>query len=201
MLTLFSLGAGGIDWAIRERLALPQTRSDLDAMDSARLLVLIPSGSRNVATNDSFDGQNSEFAHLHASVLKHWAEGGRNLRGKVEGDEMRAQRGDRIAQDLEPCLCAQCEENSLVRDTLQIHMLASPSLKCNWSLVGVGPYILHDHIVCGDAISRNEEESLVVHLVEITDFSTGDQGQRTLEICVCKCVRHDYNDCNDNLGM
>jgi hypothetical protein len=43
---------------------------------------------------------------LHASVLKDWPKRRGDLGREVEGNEMRAQRGDSIGQDLEPCFCA-----------------------------------------------------------------------------------------------
>lgn len=59
-----------------------------------------------------------------------------------------------------------------------------------WRIQDVEPYILHDHIVRGDAISRNEKKSLVVDFVQIAHFAPSNQGQRTLEIRVCKCLGH-----------
>lgn len=72
-------------------------------------------------------------------------------------------------------------------------IVSESNMENYWHIQDVEPYILHDHIVCGDAISRNEEKSLVVDFVQIANFAPCNQGQRTLEIRVCKCLGHDCN--------
>lgn len=44
-----------------------------------------------------------------------------------------------------------------------------------WKFSGI-TYVLHDHIVGGDAISRDEEEGLFIDLEEVAHFSFGDLG-------------------------
>lgn len=44
-----------------------------------------------------------------------------------------------------------------------------------WEVSGI-TYVLHDHIVGGDAISRDEEEGLFIDLEEVAHFSFGDLG-------------------------
>lgn len=51
-------------------------------------------------------------------------------------------------------------------------------------------YILHDHIVGGDAIARNEEEGLVVNLVEVADLASGNEGEGTLQVNGSQSLRH-----------
>lgn len=55
-----------------------------------------------------------------------------------------------------------------------------------WGIV----YILHDHIVGGDAITRNEEEGLIVNFIEVADLASGDKGQGTLQICGGQSFSH-----------
>ena len=87
---------------------------------------------------------------------------------------MCAQGGDGLCQDLEPCLCAEGEEHAFIRNTLSI-LLDGKQI-----IIVIESYILHDHIVGGDAISRNEEQSLVVDIVQVTHFAPGDEGQCAL---------------------
>ena len=65
-------------------------------------------------------------------------------------------------------------------------MARQSQLQLNW----VGVYILHDHIVGGDAIARNEEEGLVVNLVEVADLASGNEGQSTLQVNGSQSLRH-----------
>lgn len=69
MLALLRLGARGIDWTIGESLALLQSRGDLDSVNSARLLVLVPGGAGDVSADDGLNGEDAELADLHAAVL------------------------------------------------------------------------------------------------------------------------------------
>lgn len=117
--TLLGLGAGGVDRAAGEGLALLQTGGDLDAVNGAGLLVFVPGGTGDVSANDCLDGENAQLAHLHAAVLQHRAQGLGDLGREIEGDEVGAQRGVGFSQGLEPCLCAESEKDSLVRDTLE----------------------------------------------------------------------------------
>lgn len=55
-----------------------------------------------------------------------------------------------------------------------------------WGIV----YILHDHIVGGDAIARNEEEGLIVDFIEVADLASGDKGQGALQICGSQSLSH-----------
>lgn len=57
-------------------------------------------------------------------------------------------------------------------------------------LAGGIVYILHDHIVGGDAIARNEEEGLIVNLIEVANLASGDKGQGTLQICGSQSLSH-----------
>lgn len=72
MFALFGFGAGSVDRAIGEGFALPQTRSYLDSVHGTGLLVLVPSGPSDVASDYGFNGKNLKLPHLHASVLKGW---------------------------------------------------------------------------------------------------------------------------------
>lgn len=118
MLTLLSLRAGGVDRSIKESLALLQPGSNLDAMHSTRLLVLLPRRTGNVSTNNSLDRKNLQLAHLHAPVLEHRPQRLGDLRREIESEEMRAQRGNGLGQGLEPGSCAESQEDAFVRDTL-----------------------------------------------------------------------------------
>lgn len=118
MLALFRLSAGSIDRAIGESLALLQAWGDLDAVNGAGLLVLIPGRAGDVSADNGLDGEDAELANLHATVLKNGAQGFGDLRRKVEGDEVCAQGGDGFLQSIEPCAGAEGEQNSLVRDSL-----------------------------------------------------------------------------------
>lgn len=51
-------------------------------------------------------------------------------------------------------------------------------------------YILHDHVVCGDAISCDKEQCLVIDFVQITHFSACNQLQGTLQVSLGKCFSH-----------
>lgn len=73
---------------------------------------------------------------------------------------MRAEGRDCVLQDLEPGFCAEGEEFAFIWDSLFIHS------KYETIVLGYGErYILHNHIVCGDAISRDKEEGLVIDFV------------------------------------
>jgi len=43
-------------------------------------------------------------------------------------------------------------------------------------------HILHDSIVGGDAVSRNEEKGITAQLVDISDLSSGKEREGALEI-------------------
>ena len=120
VLSQLSLGAWGVDGSIGERLALLQTRRHLDAMHGARFLVLFPGRTSDVPTNNGFNRKNTQLAHLHAAVLELGTKRLGDLRGKVESDKMGAQRRNSLCQDLKPGLCAKREQDSLVRNSLQI---------------------------------------------------------------------------------
>lgn len=120
VLAQLGLGAGCVDRTVGEGLALLQTRGDRQAVHSAGLLVLLPSGAGDVATDDGFDGEDAELADLHAAVLQHRAQRGGDLGGKIQREEVGAQTGDFLCQDVEPCLSAEGEEDALVRDSLYI---------------------------------------------------------------------------------
>ena len=100
-----------------------------------------------------------------------------------------------LFQGVEPCSCAEGEEDALVGDTLLI-VLASRSIVRYGETVAIaielwwGLYILHDHIVGGDAIARNEEEGLVVNLVEVADLASGNEGESTLQVNGSQSLRH-----------
>jgi hypothetical protein len=118
VLAQLGLGAGCIDRAIREGLALLQTRGYRQAVHSAGLLVLLPGGSGDVSTDNSLNWENAELADLHAAVLQHRAQRGGDLGREIEGEEVGAQTGDGLCQDLEPCPGAEGEQDSLVRNAL-----------------------------------------------------------------------------------
>lgn len=118
MLTLLCLCARSVDWTIGESLALLETWSDLDSVNSAGLLVFVPSGPGDISTDDGFDGENAELAHLHATVLKDGTQGLGDLRRKVESNEVCAEGGDGFLQSVEPCASAESEKNSLVGNAL-----------------------------------------------------------------------------------
>lgn len=138
VLALLRLGARGVDRSIRESLALLETCGDLDSVNGAGLLVLVPGGAGDVAADDSLDGENAELADLHAAVLEHGAQGFGDLRRQVEGDEVRAQRGDGFLQSVEPGASAEGEQNSLVGDSLLEKALSVISLGgfsgLNWAV-------------------------------------------------------------------
>lgn len=87
-------------------------------MHGSRLLVFIPGRPGEVSTDDGFDREDLELPHLHAPILERRPERFRNLRWEVEGDEVGAQVGDGLGEDVEPFLCAESQENAFVGDAL-----------------------------------------------------------------------------------
>lgn len=139
MLSLLCLCTWGVDRAIWDGFALLQPGSNLDSMHGTRLLVLLPRRSGDVSTNDSLNGKNLQLAHLHAPVLEHRPKRLWDLWREVEGEEMCAQRGDGLRQDLKPCLCAEGEKNALVRNTLLIYLVSyRPGM--NWGVGGMNTF-------------------------------------------------------------
>lgn len=118
MLALLRLRAGRIDRPIGEGFALTQTRRHGDAVHGTRLLVLLPGGTGDVTADDGLDGEDAQLAHLHAAVLQDGTQRLRDLRGQVEGEEVCAQGGDGVGEDLEPFLRAEGEEDAFVGDAL-----------------------------------------------------------------------------------
>lgn len=118
MFALLGLGARRVDRAIRESLTLLQSRGDRDPVHRPRLLVFLPGRSGDISTDDSLDGQNTQFAYLHATVLQHWPERLGNLGREIQSEEVCSQGGNGLCQDLEPGFCAEREEDSLIGDTL-----------------------------------------------------------------------------------
>lgn len=102
MLALLRLGTGSINRTIREGLALPQTLGDLDPVHGAGFLVLVPGGPGDVTADDGLNGEDLQLAHLHASVLEDGTQRLGDLRREVEGEEVGAERGDFVGEDLEP---------------------------------------------------------------------------------------------------
>jgi hypothetical protein len=90
-------------------------------MHGARFLVFLPRRTSNVTTNNGLNGQDAQFAHLHAPVLQHGTQRRGDLGREVEGEEVCAQRGNRFRQDLEPGSGAEGEENAFVRDALKLN--------------------------------------------------------------------------------
>jgi hypothetical protein len=43
-------------------------------------------------------------------------------------------------------------------------------------------YILHDNVVGGYPVTRDEEKCVLVHFVKISDFPTGDFMERTFQV-------------------
>lgn len=161
------LRAWGVDGPVGESLALPQSGGDLDAVHGARLLVLLPRRSGDVPAHDALDREHLQLAHLHAAVLQRRAEGRGDLGREVEREEVGAEGGDRVREDLQPGLGAEGEQDALVGDA-----------------------VLHDHVVRGDAVGRDEEERLVVHLVQVAHLAPRDEGQRALEVYRRECAGH-----------
>ena len=118
VLAQLGLGAGCVDRAVGESLALLQTRGDRQAVHSAGLLVLLPRGTGDVSTDNGLNGEDAELANLHAAVLQHRTQRCGDLGREIEGEEVGAQTGDGLCQDLEPCLGAESKKNALVRDAL-----------------------------------------------------------------------------------
>jgi len=118
VLAQFSLGTGRVDRAVGEGFALLQTSGDSQAVHSAGLLVLLPGGSGDVSTDDGLNREDTELAHLHAAVLQHRSQRGGDLGWEIEGEEMGAQTGDGLGQDLEPCLGTEGKQDALVRNAL-----------------------------------------------------------------------------------
>lgn len=187
MLPLLGLGARRVDRPVGERLALFQPRPDGDPMHRTGFLVLLPRRARDVSAYNGFDWKDLVFSNLHAPILQRWAQCLRNLRREVKRDEMRAEIRDGALQDLEPGFGAEGEEFAFVWDALDSLHLAPIFSRRNlwWSR-----YVFHDHIVCGDAVRRDEEERLVVNLVEIAHFASRDQRQSAVEIGFCQCLCH-----------
>jgi hypothetical protein len=55
---------------------------------------------------------------LHCPVLQYWFERSRDLGGEVESEEVGAQSGNAIGEDLEPRLRAKSEEDAFVGNSL-----------------------------------------------------------------------------------
>lgn len=51
-------------------------------------------------------------------------------------------------------------------------------------------HVIHDYIVCGDAISRDEQEGLRVHFIEISDFTLGNLWESINGSRSDRCIRH-----------
>ena len=52
-------------------------------------------------------------------------------------------------------------------------------------------YILHDHIVGGDAVGCDEEEGLLIDFIQITNLAPGNEGEGALQVSCCESRRHD----------
>lgn len=107
VLTQLRLCAGRVDWSVGEGLALLQTRRNLDSVHCTRFLVLVPCRSSDIASHNSFNGEDLVLPHLHTTVLQGCALGFGDLRREVEGDEVSSKRGDSFLENLEPCFCAE----------------------------------------------------------------------------------------------
>lgn len=116
--SLLRLRAGRVDRPIGEGLTLLQPRRNGDTVDSAGLLVLVPGRAGDVAADDGLNGEDLQLAHLHAAVLEDGAQRRGDLRGQVEGEEVRAEPWDGVGEDLEPCFGAEREKDAFVGDTL-----------------------------------------------------------------------------------
>lgn len=51
-------------------------------------------------------------------------------------------------------------------------------------------YILHDHIVGGDAITSDEEQGLLVDLVQVAHLTPGNEWESTLQVKGRYSFRH-----------
>lgn len=81
---------------------------------------------------------------------------------------MRAKTWNQGREDREPVTGKEGEECALIWDTLYSLSVLDHILQ-DWAL-----YILHNHIISGDAVRSYEEECLLVNFVEISDLSLGD---------------------------
>ena len=118
MLTQLGLRARGIDRSIRERLTLPQTGLDGETMHRAVSLVLLPRGAGDVTAHNGLNGQDAELADLHTAVLEDGTQRLGDLRGQVEGQEVRAEGGEGGGEHFEPFAGAEGKEDAFVGDAL-----------------------------------------------------------------------------------
>ena len=118
MFTQLGLRTRGIDRSIGKRLTLPQARLDGETVDRAVSLVLLPRGAGDVTAHDGLNGQDAELADLHAAVLEDGAQRLGDLRGQVEGQEVRAEGGEGGGEHFEPFAGAEGEEDAFVGDAL-----------------------------------------------------------------------------------
>ena len=57
-----------------------------------------------------------------------------------------------------------------------------------WRIWGVEETcVLHDYIVGGNAVGRDEEEGVVGKLVDVADFATSNERESSLQISCCQC--------------
>lgn len=119
MFALLRLRARRVDRPIGKRFTFLQPRCDFDSVNGAGLLILLPGGPGDVTPHDGLNGEDLEFANLHTTIVQRRPQRFRNLRWKVEGEEMRAERCDGILEDLEPRSCAEGEEFAFVGNALR----------------------------------------------------------------------------------
>lgn len=89
-------------------------------MHRAVSLVLLPRGAGDVTAHDRLNGQDAELADLHAAVLEDRSQRLGDLRGQVEGQEVRAEGGESGGEHFEPFAGAEGEEDAFVGDALVI---------------------------------------------------------------------------------
>lgn len=92
---------------------------------------------------------------------------------------MGLERGDLGAEEVEPVDRKESEQSTLLRNSLDCCQCDCKS----WSVISVLIYILHDHIVCRDAISGYKEKCLGVNLVDFADLAACNLLQSVLLDC------------------
>lgn len=87
-------------------------------MHGSVLLILLPCRPCEVSSDDGFNREDLELAHLHAPILEHGSQIFRDLWREVEGKEMSAKLRNSLLDDFEPFGCALGEVDAFAGNSL-----------------------------------------------------------------------------------
>ncbi len=142
---------GGREHRLGQLLGFAQARRQRGAVHRPGRLVLLPCRARQVAADDTFDGDHLGSPHQHRSTGEP-----RIARTRREVDEIarhQVVRGDRVG----------------VREPERRHRHQDPAL--------VGHGFGHDDVECRDPIGRHQQEMVVAGVVDVADLARVDQRQ------------------------